>query len=585
MSASVTRRGRPLVAEPKALRARSQTSLRKDRFARLGNSLRDHVSQLLGGPLAELANLPASEIRGLLHELEVHQIELELQNEDLRQAQLHLAGSRDRLSELYEFAPVPYLTVSASATILQCNVAAAELLDHPRKKLVGKTFPSLLVAPSNDLFHQYFHGTALVSAKKTSCEVAMRKRDRSTLQIRMECMAISDADGETRCHMALIDVTQFELDQAKLRELNRNLEQAVRERTAALSDSLERLQVNEERLRLALEAGGMGTWSIDLRTKRAFCDERHEALFARAPNPDGHELQEWITAVHPGDRPRMGAVMERAVSGEDPSIAAEYRIRWPDRSVHWLMVRGRVQCDSGGRPVRIVGVEQDIDERKILEMEVLNVAEREQRRIGQELHDDIQQRLTGVGLMAENLCDALQRRSAPEHLICGRLTSEIGEASTRVRRLSHGLVPLELEGGGLGVALHRLADASHVPGRMNCEFTSDSTLEVHDGVAATHLYRIAQEAVSNAIRHSGGSRIQIALARKGERTLLTVTDNGRGGTSASSEGRGMRIMAYRASLIGATFEVSAAGSKGTRVSCTFVEAARDDGLTDKESPP
>lgn len=557
-------------AEASATRA--QAGAHKGWVARLGDSLRERVAQLLGGSLADLASLPAGDIRALLHELDLHQVELELRNEELRKTQRHLAESRDRLSDLYEFAPVAYLTLDTAAVVCQCNLAAAELLGLSRKKLIGKSFTAFLAPPSAEAFHGYFRDTALVSTLKTSCDLAMHKSDHSLLQVRMECTAMSPAAAEPgRCHAALIDVTHTARDQAQLRELNRSLEQAVTERTAALTESLERLQVNEERLRLALDAGGMGTWSIDLGSKRAFCDERHEALFAREPEPSGHVLEEWITAIHPGDRRRMVAVMERAVSGEDAALAAEYRIVWPDRSVHWLMVRGRVQYDEQGRPVRIVGVEQDIDERKALEMEVLSIAEVEQRRIGQELHDDIQQRLTGVGLMAENLCDALGRKSAPESRLCERLTAEIGEASTRVRRLSHGLVPLELEGGGLGVALHRLAHASHVPGRLSCVFKSDPALEVHDGVAATHLYRIAQEAVSNAIRHSGCTSIRIRLSHQAGRTLMTVADNGCGMPPGRGEGRGIRIMAYRASLIGATLKVAPGRPAGTRVSCAFAD--------------
>jgi signal transduction histidine kinase len=143
----------------------------------------------------------------------------------------------------------------------------------------------------------------------------------------------------------------------------------------------------------------------------------------------------------------------------------------------------------------------------------------------------------------------------------------------RVKRLSHGLVPLELEGDGLGVALHRLAHASDVPGRLHCVFKQRGALEVRNGFVATHLYRIAQEAVTNALRHSRANRITISLTHDAGRAVLTVADNGNGGKPRDGEGRGLRIMAYRASLIGAILNISRVRSKGpakgTQVSCAF----------------
>lgn len=580
MSAPRTSAPRPRGRSTKAvetLRERAQASLDKGRVAGLGDSLRERVSRLANGPVADLACLPVADIRALLQDLEVHQVELELQNEELRRTQLLLAESRNRLSDLYDFAPVAYLTLDGAAVIRQCNFAAAELLGLPRQKLVGKRFAAFVAPHAADAFHVYFHHTALVSAQKTASELAMHRADHKPLRVRMESTAIgADASHSGHCHAVLVDITQAAMDRASLQEMNRGLEQAVAERTASLSDSLARLRSNEERLALALDAGSMGTWTVDLARGHAYCDERHENLFGRPPNPAGHSLDEWRAALHPEDRERMVAAMQRTALGADPVLAAEYRIVWPDGSAHWLAIRGRVLFDKNGKPAHVVGVEQDIDERKSLEMEVLHIADREQRRIGQELHDDIQQRLTGLGLMAENLCEALSpkpgKKSAPEHAMCGRLTQEIGEASARVNRLSHGLVPLELEGDGLTVALHRLARTTHSPGRLNCVFKSLETLEIRDGLAATHLYRIAQEAVANAIRHSGASRITIALSRKADQGLLTVADNGSGIQPGNSDGRGLRIMAYRASLIGATLQVAKAKSKGTQVSCAFTIA-------------
>lgn len=350
----------------------------------------------------------------------------------------------------------------------------------------------------------------------------------------------------------------------------------VPRRGAEPGDSPVRLHSAEERLHLALEAGGMGTWTIDVATRQCACDERHGLLYGRASVPTVHSIEEWLAYLHPDDRGRMVAAMNRAMRGEDTVLSAEYRIVWADGSQHWLMARGRVFLDEHGRPVSIAGVEQDVDERKTLEREVLHIADMEQRRIGQELHDDVQQRLTGLGLMAENLSEHLARTSAPEHEMSVRVARGIGDVSERINRLSRGLVPLDLNGEGLRVALGGLAQVTSDTGSLRCTFRCDGESEIHDGFVATHLHRIAQEAVTNAIRHSGASRISITLADTGDFTVLKVADNGRGIGAGNGAGRGLNIMAYRASLIGASLKVGRAKPRGTDVTCSLLRPGRGD---------
>lgn len=325
----------------------------------------------------------------------------------------------------------------------------------------------------------------------------------------------------------------------------------------------------DERLELALEASEMGTWTIDIARRRCSCDARHSRLYGRPSLPFVHTLDEWMGYIHPEDLGRVSAFIERAMRGLDTWLSVEYRIVWANGSVHWLLARGRVYRDAQGRPLRIVGVEQDIDDRKTLEMEVLHIADTEQRRIGHELHDDIQQRLTGLGLIAESLCEQSAKRPESEQVMARRLARGLADLSERVHHLSRGLVPLDLNGEGLGVALRRLARDTDAPGLLRCRFSNEDGLEVHDGFAATHLYRIAQEAVTNAVRHGAARRIRIALSRQGLLTRLTVADNGRGIEDRVDCGRGLRIMAYRASLIGATLRIVRTRSGGTRLDCAL----------------
>lgn len=540
----------------------------------LSATLRARMMGILGSPSDDPVRLKVSEVRSLVQELDTHQVELEQQNEELRVAQLALVESRDRLSDLYEFAPIGYLTLDSGGVIRQSNLAAAQLLGPHRQRLLGKRLAAFIVPEDADRFDHHFKA-ALLSEPKTQCELSVRRQDRqcSLLRLRLETIRLRGsamASGEpASCQIALIDITDASQDRVRLHELNRGLEQAVIRRTADLSESVATLRTHEQRLGLALDAGRMGTWTLDLLARQVWRDERHQRLYGGSLDTAHDSIDGWLALLHPEDRERMAAVLSRAISGADPVISAEYRILWPDGSAHWLAVRGRVLFDARGKPRQIVGVEQDIDERKSLEMEVLHIADREQRRIGQELHDDIQQRLTGLGLMAASLCDTLGPESTPASVLCARLTQGLEDTTERINRLSHGLVPLELEGDGLLVALHRLALSTNTPGRLDCVFRHDAGIEIRDGFTATHLFRIAQEAITNAMRHSGARRITISITRNGEHSVLIVADDGIGIHPQRDDGRGLRIMAYRASLIGGTLRVESPRSQGTEVSCTF----------------
>jgi PAS domain S-box-containing protein len=548
---------------------------------RVGETLRSRVLSLMASSPSQLAHLKAADIRMLVQELDTHQVELEQQNEELRLAQLALAQSRDRLSDLYEFAPLGYVTLDVRGTVRAANLAGAELLGVPRQKLLGRRFSGFVAAVDVGVFTRCIDET-LTGQNKVQCEVGLPRAE-GALRLRLESIRLPasdpDAGGGPVCQVALIDITQASIAKALMLDLNRGLEMAVAERTRELSESLVQRRAQEDRLALALDAGVMSAWTLDLEVGRPRGGSDLPTAPVDMPEGASHSKTSWLRSLHPDDRERISAITARAIDGAHPVIAAEYRVLLPDGKTRWFAVRGRVMLDTRRRPCRIVGVEQDIDERKRLEMEVLQIADRAQRRIGQELHDDIQQRLTGLGLLAESLCDSLRQRSAPEEKLCRRLTVGIEETGGRVNRLSHGLVPLELEGGGLVVALHRLACATDAPGRVQCTFRHDAPLSVADGFSATHLYRIAQEAVTNALRHSGAANIHISLARNAAGATLEVSDDGAGMRHRGEDGRGLHIMAYRASLIGAILRITNSKSRGTCVSCTFGATGMTEGTS------
>lgn len=228
-----------------------------------------------------------------------------------------------------------------------------------------------------------------------------------------------------------------------------------------------------------------------------------------------------------------------------------------------------------GRP-QFTGIVRDITERKAMEAEVLQIAETEQRRIGQELHDDAQQQLSGLTMIARHAADSLAAsiskdpKLADVHAKVERVVKGLRDANQSLRELARGLVPLQIEAHGLPDALRKLAAQISDTHSVACHFSVQDGLDVHDGVTASHLYRIAQEAVNNALKHGAATEIAIQLRSADGMAVLEVSDNGVGISDLrESSGRGLHIMAYRAGLIGAVMTVRKVEPRGTIVSCAL----------------
>jgi PAS domain S-box-containing protein len=215
---------------------------------------------------------------------------------------------------------------------------------------------------------------------------------------------------------------------------------------------------------------------------------------------------------------------------------------------------------------------RDISERRRLEKEVLEIASTEQRRIGQELHDDAGQMLTGLSLMAGVLADRLDP-STSEGRIAARIAEGIGQVLDQLRGVARGLIPVQVDVEGLMAALAELAFQTDELEGIDCRFDCDEPVTVRDNTTATQLYRIAQEAVTNAIRHGRPKNVRIALKGEGPWIRLEVSDDGVGVPESIDEraGRGLRMMRYRAGLVGASLSIGRAPAGGTLVRCVFSE--------------
>jgi signal transduction histidine kinase len=204
-----------------------------------------------------------------------------------------------------------------------------------------------------------------------------------------------------------------------------------------------------------------------------------------------------------------------------------------------------------------------------LEREVLEISESERRRIGHDLHDSLGQRLTAASMTTNAFISTL-KAEAPALVERGEeLGRQLRETIAEVRSLSHGLAPVALVDDGLMTALTSLAENTRRGGAVRCVFDCAEPVRVTDAEIADHLYRIAQEAVNNALKHAAPSEIRIALECRDHALVLEVDDDGEGlgETMPPVDGIGLRVMRYRARLIDGDLGIGSPPAGGTRISC------------------
>jgi PAS domain S-box-containing protein len=215
---------------------------------------------------------------------------------------------------------------------------------------------------------------------------------------------------------------------------------------------------------------------------------------------------------------------------------------------------------------------QEIEQRKKLEREILNISEQEQRRIGQELHDSLGQQLTGIAFMTRVLEQKLAKKSVPEAADVAEVLKLVNQAAGQARGLAKGLHPVDLDRGSLVSSLQELASSTQQLFGIKCSFNYDGKIELKQAQTAVHLYRIAQEAVTNAIKHGRARKIQIKLTRADNRAVLIIENDGRDFPAEFEKrgtGMGLQIMDHRVDLIAGELTVRRGPRGGTVVTCSF----------------
>lgn len=261
--------------------------------------------------------------------------------------------------------------------------------------------------------------------------------------------------------------------------------------------------------------------------------------------------------------------IDQQVMQQNKAIETTESYNRDDGTHYWLTTRFPI-CEQGGEAMMVGGAAIEITENKRLEKQVQQISEQEKRRIGQDLHDGLGQYLTGIACMVKVVEQKLAGKDLEEANEVKKITAMVNETIMQARDLARGLCPVELENNGLQAALQELA-ARVSRTNVNCTLKAPQFAKVYDNAAAIHLYRIAQEAVNNGIKHGKAKNVTIGLNTQNNQVVLTVEDDGVGlpKTGPKASGMGVRVMGYRAAMIGATVSIEPNPNGGTIVKCVM----------------
>jgi signal transduction histidine kinase len=218
---------------------------------------------------------------------------------------------------------------------------------------------------------------------------------------------------------------------------------------------------------------------------------------------------------------------------------------------------------------RTVELNDQIAERERVERELLSISEREKMTIGSDLHDNLGQHLTATAFASQVLAEQLAHKSLPESAAAKHVVKLVEEGISLTQMFARSLSPFEMTDSGFIDGLQELAYSTSKQFQVSCELNCHEPFRLKDSVSGTELYRIVQEAITNAIRHGKAKRIDIRLEEIENALTVTVTDDGTGlpGNVRNGKGLGLRIMTYRANRMGATFNIERLAEGGTRVTC------------------
>jgi len=490
-----------------------------------GSDLRRRAEKKLkeiAGNIEELSGMSPEKMASLIHELQVHQIELEMQNEELRRVQQELEKTRDRYSHLYDFAPVGYFTVSEKGIIDEVNLTGASLIGIERNALIGTPFTRFVQREDQDIFYKH-RQRLLETETRQTCDLRLVKKNGHEFFVRLECMVEKKSDDDSRLVRAAVsDITDLKHAEEELRQ-------------------------SEKKYRPLVEFTYDWVWSIDLEGRITFTNEAVKHIL-------GYEVHEVLGSssfylMHPENQEISKRLFQQVVEQKRGWKNAAVRMIHKNGSVRYFESSSQPTIDAKGRLVGFTGIDRDITERKqaeealkisrenlleeynqrkMLSKRLIDLLEKDRHYIAMELHDNIGQILTSLKINLEIIDDKLKPADTELGSLIKTARIRAKQAIEDLNIVAHGLMPGILDALGLVSSLRTLLDEFREYTDIKIDFFNRNIRKRFDQEKELAIYRIVQEALNNIIKHAKAKNVYVNLLKKGNVLFLSVEDDGVG---------------------------------------------------------
>jgi PAS domain S-box-containing protein len=505
----------------------------------------------------------------------------------LRHTKPGLEQTIQRYVDLFDFAPIAYVSFDRVGRIEEINLAAVQLLGARSDRLIGTLFALQVIRADARLFLNHLL-RCRSSEARVETELHMKKRNGEIILAHLTSSPTNSSmyDGALLYQTAIVDLTERKRTEEAIRQSELRYRTLFDLVPAAVytcdADGL--IQEFNQR---AVELWGREPKKNDPKEKfcgslRIFFPDGRSMPHAKCPMArvlkgetlDAGDLK--ILVERP-DRSRRDVIVNpRALRNEHGKIAGAinclYDVTERKRAqIELEKAKGSLETRVRERTAEVRAANKDfkkeISRRKGLEGQILEISDREQQRLGEELHDGLCQHLTAIGFMARAAALRLKDHRVFQVEDIEKIAELINAAANDARNIARGLHRIDVDSAGFLDALRDLVDREIW--KTPCRLEIKEPLDIEDDAAAAHLYRIAREAVINANKHAQAREIVVHLARSRTGIVLSITDNGVGLPKKPNKTRGLgfRIMNYRARSAGGRLQVTRGPSGGTRVAC------------------
>jgi PAS domain S-box-containing protein len=527
--------------------------------------LRRQAEELLRTTKRDVASMPVKDVQQLVHELQVHHIELEMQNEELRRTQIELEAARDRYAGLYDFSPAGHLLLDREGTIIEANLRAGTLLGINRKDLIEQPLSRFVASEDQDRFHRHCQEVLKTGTRQT-CEVHMRKEAGAVCCLYLESAAVHEEPGRIPYwRTALLDIT--ERKQAETALHKREQEYSV----------------------LADNVPGYFSY-VDTELRYRFVNKRHEELFGR---PQAELYGEFVKdAVGEANFSEIEPHLRESLAGREASFL--YPMVLPNGDGRWMNVHYVPDRGETGRIKGVLALETDVTAQKrselalqqnqlvleekrhelqVLAEKLLTAQEGERQRIARDLHDDFSQRLTALVFDVASLAKHPPR--LPELLgkALDPVCKELEQLTSDLHDLAYRLHPPLLRHVGLQAAIedhiHKAMERTGLCISLKAK-DAPSSIPLEWSLC---LFRVFQESLQNVVKHAKATEVLVKLSGSSKGVGLSVIDNGKGfdkhDKSGYQKGLGLISMQERLRLLNGFLNIHSRPTVGTKV-CAWI---------------